>query len=130
MKKYLKYVITFAVGLVIAFLVLIVKDIFNLSNKIDIIIALCDSAFVSGVLIMSFGLLCLADKGGTFDMLAYGIRRFFGIFRRDVTKVKYRTFYEYRKAMQERNIHFGYLLIIGGIYLVTFLVFLIIYYSL
>ena len=130
MKKYLKYVITFAVGLVIAFLVLIVKDIFNLSNKIDIIIAFCDSAFVSGVLIMSFGLLCLADKGGTFDMLAYGIRRFFGIFRRDVTKVKYRTFYEYRKAMQERNIHFGYLLIIGGIYLVTSLVFLIIYYSL
>lgn len=130
MKKYLKYVITFAVGLVIAFLVLIVKDIFNLSNKIDIIIALCDSTFVSGVLIMSFGLLCLADKGGTFDMLAYGIRRFFGIFRRDVTKVKYRTFYEYRKAMQERDIHFGYLLIIGGIYLVTSLVFLIIYYSL
>ena len=109
-------------------IVMIIQGFFYKTDVVEIMKSLCDSFFVPGMILICVGLLCFADQGGTFDMLAYGIRRFFSVFKRDVTKVKYRTFYEYRKAMQERDMQYGYILVTGILFVIVATVFLLLFY--
>ena len=53
MKTVYKYLITAAAGVVLTFIVLLIKDVFHLSQTVDVMKALCDGFFVSGVLIAS-----------------------------------------------------------------------------
>lgn len=127
MKKILKYLITFALGSLVVFVVLFSKDTFHQTETLNVYRDLCDAFFVSGAIMAGLGLLVFASNGGTFDMLSYGMIRFFGLFKRDVTKVKFRTFYDYRKAQQEKQRSFGFILIEGCVFLAVAVVFLILY---
>ena len=104
-KTLLRYGITTLVGLLLAF-------------------------FASGVIIACVGLLVVATEGGAFDMLAYAVVLIFDGLRKDVTKRKYKDFYEYKQAKKEKKRSFAYLLIVGLIFIVISLVFLIPYYNL
>ena len=46
-----------------------------------------------------------------------------------INKVKYKTFYDYRVAKQETKNPFGYLVIVGLIFIGASMVFLILYYQ-
>ena len=92
MKTVYKYLITAAFGAVLAFIVLLIKDAFHLSQTVDVMKALCDGFFVSGVVLVCVGGLVFVSNGGVFDMLAYGIRTFFEAFTKNVTDRKYRTY--------------------------------------
>ncbi len=62
-------------------------------------------------------------------MLGYAVRLFFDLFRRDVTKRKYRDFYEYKEAKKDKQrSSILFLLIIGCALIVISVVFLILYY--
>lgn len=103
MKKLLKYVIPFLICAVIVIVILAARESFVKTGK-ELIKDLCDAFSVPGVVMLCFGALVYATNGGTFDMLAYGVRKFFDLFKKDLTKVKYRTFYDYRQAQQEKNV--------------------------
>ena len=126
-KKLLQYGITSFVGLVIVLGVLLIKDTFAETEEVEIWKDLCDGVFISAVFIMSVGLLVIATRGGTFDMIKYAMIRFFSVFKRDVTDVKFRTFYEYRKAQQEKKLDFVYLLIVGAVFLIISFILLAVY---
>ena len=77
-----KYIITSIIGLVFVALILISKDIIFQENAKDVIHILTDSFFVVGVVISGFGAIIFASNEGTFDMLAFGILKFFDLFKR------------------------------------------------
>jgi len=128
-KGFVRYAITTSVGFLITFLVLLAKDVFSLNVDKDIFHALTDAFFVAGILITGYGLLIISNNEGTFDMIAYGVTRFFDLFRRDIMKVKHKNFYEYHKAKREKKQSFGYLLIVGIAFIVISLIFLWLYYK-
>lgn len=128
MRRVLKYLIPILVCVCVVFLILVVRDSFVKSGQ-DLIKDLCDAFSVPGLIMICFGLLVFATNGGTFDMLAFGVIKLFDLFKRDLTKVKYRTFYDYRHAQQEKKRSFWYLIIIGAAFLLVGIVFLIIYYQ-
>ena len=130
MKSIYRYLITLASGIVLGILVLLLEHCFTETDTKEIMRFLCDATFIPGMIFICIGLLCFADKGGTFDMLAYGVRRFFSVFKRDLTDVKFRTFYDYRKAMQEREIHYAFFIAAGVTYILISLIFLYFYYYL
>ncbi len=116
MKNLMKYGITLLVGLGIAFLILLSKDLFAQTELVNVFHILSDAFFVVGVVITGLGLLVFSSNEGTFDMLIYGMDSFLDIFRRKSTK-KYATFYDYRASRADKKIGFGFLLICGLIFL-------------
>ena len=124
MKTIYKYLITGGIGLLIAFAVAVSKNIFFANELVDVIEILIDSFFVPGILLFCFGLLVLATNGGTFDMLTYGMARFISLFRKDHNDVKFKTFHEYTLAKHEENRPFGYLVIVGLIFIIISIIFI------
>lgn len=128
MKKVLQYLIPFLLCSVVVILVLVGRGSFLKSGQ-SLMGDLCDAFAVPGILMTCFGLLVFCTNGGTFDMLAFGIRKLFDLFKRDVTKVKYRTFYDYREAQKEKHRSFLNLIIVGLLFLLVAVIFLIVYYQ-
>lgn len=127
MKQIYKYLITFLVGLLFAVIIMLTKSIFFQDNVKDVMHILTDAFFVPGVIICGFGLLVVASNGGTFDILSYGLISFFNLFRKDINKRKYKTFYDYRVAHHEKPKGFWYLVFVGLFYICLSLLFLYIY---
>ena len=127
MKKVLKYLIPVLICATVLMVILISRGSFVKTGK-TLILDLCDAFTVPGAVMLCFGLLVLATNGGTFDMLAFGVRKFFDLFRKDLTKVKYRTFYDYRQAQKEKKRSFFHFVIVGSAFLLVGIVFLIVYY--
>ena len=129
MKTVYKYLITAAFGAVLAFIVLLIKDVFHLSQTVDVMKALCDGFFVSGVVLVCVGGLVFVSNGGVFDMLAYGIRTFFESFKKNVTDRKYRTYYDYKESKKDRKTSFSFLVIVGVVFIAVSMIFLVFYYK-
>lgn len=129
MKKYWKYLITFVVGLLMGLCVFLIKDAFSFAEKEKIIEVLIDATFVPGILMVCFGLLILSANEGTFDMLIYGTKQFFNMFRKKYHRKEAQSFYDYRKAKSENKNDFLYLIFVGIFYLLLSGLFLIIYYN-
>lgn len=126
MKKVLKYLIPFFVCAIAVILILASRGAFAKSGR-PLMTDLCDAFFVPGIIMAGFGLLIFATNGGAFDMLAFGVRKLFDLFKKDLTKVKYRTFYDYREAQKEKKRSFLNLVIVGVGFLLASMVFLIVY---
>jgi len=126
MKKVLNYVIPFLICAIITVVILAGKGSFTKSGS-PLMVDLCDAFFVPGILMFGFGVLVFATNGGTFDMLAFGIRKLFDLFKRDLTKVKYRTFYDYRAAQREKKRSFLNFIFVGLGFIIVSVIFLILY---
>ena len=113
----LRYGLTAAIGAFVAFLIMIGKGIFAAADSIEVLHILCDAFFVPGALLVCAGLLIFVSNGGVFDMLAYGVMLVFDGLRRDVTKRKYRTFYDYRESRKGKKREMGFILIVGLVYI-------------
>ena len=118
-RGWLAYLITTVVLAVFTVLVAWVQGGFT-----EINVQLClghwgDAFCIPGALSIGFGLLVVASNGGTFDMLGYAAKTFFGLFRRNPLERKYGNFYEYRKARREKKRSFWYMVIVGGAYLLV-----------
>ena len=111
MKKYVSHLLTLGFSLVLIFLLLISKDIFNQTDSKSVFLILTDVFFAVGVTLICFGLLVVASNGGTFDMINFGFKKFFGYFKREDKQVK-QTFYEYRKLKLENQNSLGFRFII------------------
>lgn len=126
LKKILSYAIPSLMCAAVAVAILAAKGSFLKTGQ-SLMGDLCDAFFVPGVITAGVGALIFATNGGAFDMLAFGIKKLFDLFKRDLTKVQYRTFYDYRQAQKEKKRSFASLLIVGSAFVVIATVFLIIY---
>ena len=124
-----KYIITSAIGLAFAALIVFSKNVLSQTDSKAVFHILCDGFFVPGVCITCYGLLVFSSNEGTFDMLIYGTKKFASLFKKDASKEKYKTFYEYKAVQHEKRTSFAYLLIVGLAFIAISMVFLIFYYN-
>lgn len=123
MKALKRYGFTLLGGLLAVFGIIWAKGIFNQTAPDVIFHILCDAFFIVAVLLLATGLLIFSTNEGTFDILAYGMSSFLGIFRNKRVP-KYETFYDYRESRQDKKVKFGYFLICGaGFLAVAFLMY-------
>ena len=130
-KKILEYSITTVAAAIVIFIVLLIKGIFKegLEAK-EIYLYLTDAFFAIGIIVAGFGLLVFAANSGAFDMLVYGIYRFFTLFKKKPHEVKYETFYDYHIAKAEKpKTDFLFMLIVGLVYIGISMIFLYNWYQ-
>ena len=122
-KNILRYSIASAVGLALAFVILCFKNIFSQTDAVKVFQILCDAFFVTGICFACIGVIMLAGNGGAFDMLGYAFVMLFDALRKDISKRKYKDFYEYRQAKKEkkRNLYFSTALLYDIIFTNVFL---------
>lgn len=129
-QRIVPYAIAAAVGLVIAVAIMLGKNIFAETDAVKVMQILSDSFFVPGVLLTGVGLLVFVSNAGLFDMLAYGVHLIYDRFIRDVTKRKYRTFYDYKESRKDKKKDITSLLMVGIVFIILSVVFLILHYQL
>lgn len=121
MRALRKYLITLLIGFACVGLILWSKDIFGQDTPVKIYHILCDAFFAVGTVIVCAGLLVFSANEGTFDMLAYGMRSFMDMFRKNKLN-KYDTFFDYRMSKADKKVRFGFLLICGAFFLAVSMV--------
>lgn len=126
MKKWSQYIITTCVALLLVLCVLMIQDTFEHAGTL-LLAELCNAFFVPGVLVLCFGLLLWASNGGAFDMLAYGVMKLFDLFKKDLTRVKYRTFYDYREAQKDNKRTCAHYIVVGMVLIAISIIFYILY---
>jgi len=123
-----KYLIASAIGIAIGIGVFAVKGGFDATERIEVLYAFCDAFFVPGILLLGFGALLFCADDGLFDMMNYGVMLCVNLVRKEEKRRAFpKTFHDYRQMKQEgRNGGFGYLLIIGGVFIALAILFLVI----
>ena len=116
MKTFLKYLITMVVGLALTAWLAWARDIMAQTELVKIYHILCDSFFITGVIITSTGSLIFVGNEGAFDPIVYGLRSFANIFKKR-DKRKMESYYDYRMARLENKLGFVFLLICGVVFL-------------
>lgn len=126
MKKWLQYIIISGVSLLIVLCVLLIQDAFQHSGA-ELLKNLSDAFFTSGVATLGIGVLIWASNHGTFDMVAFGVIKLVDLLKKDLTKVKYRTFYDYRQAQQGKKHSCIAYLIVGAVTMAIAILFAVLY---
>ena len=116
MKAIIKYCITVVVGALLTGWIAVSRGFLEQVEPVKIYHILCDSFFVVGVLISAVGSLIFVSNEGAFDPLVYGVRSFFNIFKKRENR-KTQTYYDFRMARAEHKFSFGFILIVGLIFL-------------
>ena len=130
-KNWIKYAVTTAIGLLIAFMVLQAKDLWTTDDVKERVEIFCDALFVSGILITGFGGLLFCSSKGAFDGISYLFHIF--LVGHNWSKTKFRerqTYGEYveeKNAKRENRINTNFVLIVGAVFLLTSIVLLIVY---
>lgn len=128
--KILQYSITFLVCSLLVLVYVSANGIFTKTKSEEIYTILSNAFLTIGVVAASVGLIIVMSNNGAYDFLVYGFKRFFSLFKKDPTKVKFRTFYDYHEAMQDREGRsFSFLLINGIAFILISIIFIGIWYS-
>lgn len=128
MKKLTKYLVTFAVGLLIALLVAIYRGAFEAEEAKQVVRYLCDAFFVATICVGGLGALVFVSSEGAFDMLAYGLRSFFSLFK-GTGKRKYDSYYDYKQSKAKNKMESGFMLYVGLFFLLVTIVLYIVFYN-
>ncbi len=121
-----RYVITASVGLLISFVILLIRNIFSQTDVHEILVILDDALFISGMCLVCAGGLVFVSDNGIFRMLSYSISMIFTVRKRNMNDRKYKDYYEYAKAKDEEGKHScGHLLLVGLVFIALALVLLI-----
>lgn len=131
MRTLFKYLITSVIGLLVVLAIILSKDVFGQTDAKAVMQILSDGFLVPGVLLAGVGLLIFASNGGAFDMLAYGFRLLFvglqNLFRKDKIEKKYKDYYEYHESRSKSKISIAFMLIIGVVFILLAVIFLLCY---
>ena len=126
MKKIIKYIIVIGIGLVIAFLIALSKDVFNVTDKKTIYHIFSDSFMVPGVITAGMGLLIYVSDQGVFDGIVYGIMAFMNMFS-PRNERKYNSLYEYKEKKHATKTKIGFILLSGLFLLAISVIMLVLY---
>lgn len=131
-KTVIKYGIAFLCGALITILLLFYFDPAKAENNTQLFKILCDAFSVPGLLLIFAGLIVWLSGEGAFTGFGYLAR----YLRRSMipggrTKYPHETYYDYIQERKEKDKKhsFLFLIIVGGVFLLTGIVFLILYYK-
>lgn len=122
-----KFLIAFAIGMVIAAGVFTARGGLEYTDTVTVLQAFCDAFFVPGILFMGFGALLFCADDGLFDMMNYGVMKVINLSRSKKHRDAFpKSFYDYRQMKDgKRKGGFGYLFIVGGVFMALAVLFLI-----
>lgn len=124
-RSWIKYVSAAIVGALIVLIVCWSEGLFlgpELQKAYRII---CDGCFISSVLLIGIGLMCMISNEGIFDVLSYGVINIFRIFHPSNKVFSEReSFYDYRMRKHGKKVGFAFMLIVGSVYLAAAFVFM------
>ena len=89
--------------------------LFGENKAENILYGICNCFTVPGIILSGIGAISWAGKFGTFDMLAYGSRSFFGIFIKPLANDLPRTFYDYKVQKDEKGRKWNFEILITGL---------------
>ena len=126
-RKWLRYVVTLSIALLIGLAVLLARDAFHQTDAHLLLQALCDAFFVPGILILCVGFLVVVANDGLFDMINYGVGKTLRLVLSEKRRSAYpKTFYDYRVMKHEgKNPSAAFLFFIGGGLVLVAVVFLL-----
>ena len=128
-KRFIKYMLTFILGLLMSFVVFSYRNILESSSTSDIVMILSDGFLLPAVLIGGLGVLLFVSNGGMFDIFIFS----FGTLRETLKYKKDRdpnfpkNYFEF-KQQRSKKYTTSYFLVVGGVFLVLSLAFNIIFY--
>ena len=125
-KNLIVFLCTLGFCVVVAVLMLVSSNTFSQTDTDVILTNLNNAFFVPGAISLCVGLLTFATNHGSLDMISYGMIKFFDLFRRDLSKVKYRSYNQYKEAQVGKEKPFNHFLIVGAIFIAISIVFLVI----
>ena len=125
--KLLQYGITTIVLSLFALLIMYMNDLFKLTDSQEIMKILTNAFFVPGVIGVCFGLLVVISNDGMFNIFSYGMQSFINLFRKDRSKIKYKTYYDYKEAVKDNKKPYGFLLLVGLDFVAISMIFMIIW---
>lgn len=118
MKKHLPTIVAFLFGALAALFVCMIKDVFAMHEPARILRTLCDAFFLPAVLLLGAGLMVMVSNNGIFDTLSYASRTVFNLLIPGPGRGRNpESFADYRRRKHEKQGSYGFLLTVGGIYL-------------
>ena len=97
--------------------------IFGENKAESLLYGICNCFTIPGIILTGIGAISWAGKFGTFDMLSFGTRSFFGIFIKPLSNDMPTNFYDYRKEKDEKGRKWSpELLTVGAIFLAVGLI--------
>ena len=129
-KEYKEYAVTTAVALAVGAIIALSRGIFQ-EDEIDMIITIIsDAFFIPGVLLICVGLIVYASNEGLFLSISYG----FKAIGRTITakkdeKLMDEKYHEYYARQIEKKTKCKHFLIVGIVFVVISLVFVVVYFA-
>jgi len=121
-----KYVKTSVTGAFICFALVIVLGLFDNPDLVRTFRILCDSFFVTSVLLMGFGLFGIISTTGFFDIFGYSAEYAKSVFFPGLRKKRNAKDYaEYKSLRKDRKRAEWHNVIVGAIFLAISMVFLV-----
>ena len=118
-----RYFITFAIGLAWTLIMYFGRDIAPLPGRNMVFYALADATFIPGVFIFSFGILMLISNEGLFNGVTYGMKALWKALSDRKNPKMSESYYDYHLRKTGNKVRFGFMLIIGGLFIVASIVF-------
>lgn len=128
-NRYIKYVVTSVVGLLMAYSVFSYKNLFGVSNASDIVMILSDGFLLPAVVIGGLGILFLASNGGMFDIFIYSAGLLKETFKRKANRDPSfpKTYFDF-KQQREEKLDVAHFLVVGSSFLLLSIIFNFIFY--
>ena len=120
-----KYVKTALVGSLICVALLLVLGIFNSPNAGRAFRILCDAFFVTSVLLMGFGFLTAIRATGFFHIVGFTKDYMKTMYLPGQRERKYKDFFEYKRANEGKKRAKWHIVIVGALFFVVSMVFLL-----
>lgn len=120
-----KYIILGIVDIACLFAFALFRGVFSAPNAVHVYHILCDDFFVIGVLNVCIGLFIWVTNEGAFDMINYGMRKFWGLMFKSFDK--YADFIDYKESKSGKNMFFLNFVLYGVLFIVIAYIFLKLY---
>ena len=118
MKKYLRTILAFLFGALVALSVCALKNVFVMNEPARILRTLCDAFFLPAILLLGGGLMVMVSNNGIFDTLSYASRTVFNLLIPGPGRGRNpESFVDYRHRKHQKQGSYGFLLVAGGVYL-------------
>lgn len=127
-----RVLVTLLIGLAMAVGVLLSRGTFSATDSQTLLKDFSDAFFVPGVLITGMGALVFVSVQGVFDMMSFGVKKVLALVRSEEYRAKQpKTYYDYLKLQEERpRTAYGFLLRIGGVFLLLAVVLVVLHSTL
>lgn len=123
-----RYFITAAIGLVVSVFICLSRSIFGAETAAEVVTILSDAFFVPGILFLCIGLFLFAANEGIFNAISYGMKILGCSFRgKKDEKIIDEEFHEYHARVSQKKSKVKHFLLVGVVYVVISIVFVVIY---